>query len=114
MGPAGAWGGSDPQARRPPALARPASNDNPRKAKPVKIRTLVFSALALAASTGLAAAQSQAAVSAAQKACMADAKAICSGVAPGGGRILKCLQANMAQVSQPCQQALAALQASQQ
>ncbi len=78
------------------------------------IRTLAIGALLVVGTVGIASAQDKAAMQAAQKACMPDAKALCSGVAPGGGRIIKCLQANMSQVSDVCKQALVAVQASQQ
>jgi hypothetical protein len=40
-------------------------------------------------------------------ACGADARALCSAVAPGGGRIARCLAANAAALSPPCRRMLA-------
>jgi hypothetical protein len=39
-------------------------------------------------------------------ACASDVQSLCSGVAPGGGRIVACLKQHMAQVSDPCKQAV--------
>ena len=41
-------------------------------------------------------------------ACAADIQRLCSGVAPGGGRIIACLKQNSAQVSNGCKQAILA------
>ena len=38
--------------------------------------------------------------------CRDDLKTYCSGIQPGGGRLLQCLEKNSAQVSARCQQAL--------
>lgn len=35
-------------------------------------------------------------------ACMADARKLCAGVEPGGGRILACLSQNKSQISPDC------------
>lgn len=45
-------------------------------------------------------------------ACEADVRSICSGVQPGGGRLIQCLKANPDKVSPPCKDALAKAQAS--
>jgi hypothetical protein len=42
-------------------------------------------------------------------ACRSDFTSRCAGVQPGGRQALQCLQRNRAQLSQPCQRALAAL-----
>lgn len=42
--------------------------------------------------------------------CKPDIQALCSGVRPGGGRIFACLDVNYAQVSPPCQNAMAQAQ----
>lgn len=43
-----------------------------------------------------------------KSACEADARRLCSGIQPGGGRLLGCLQQNAANVSQPRTEALMA------
>lgn len=40
-------------------------------------------------------------------ACRADVERLCPGVSPGGGRLARCLEEHAAQLSQPCQQAIA-------
>lgn len=49
-----------------------------------------------------------------QQACAADLHQFCSGIQPGGGRIVACLQQNSARLSQGCQQALAAAKSTRQ
>ena len=39
--------------------------------------------------------------------CKADVEKLCAGIQPGGGRIAECLKQNQAQVSAPCQDAIA-------
>ncbi|MDI4656391.1 cysteine rich repeat-containing protein [Xanthobacter autotrophicus] len=46
-----------------------------------------------------------------KSACEADVRRLCSGMQPGGGRLLGCLQQNAANVSQPCTEALMAAKA---
>lgn len=46
-----------------------------------------------------------------RQACMPDYKAYCSGVAPGGGRILACLQQHAQSLSPDCAQALQSAEA---
>jgi hypothetical protein len=36
-------------------------------------------------------------------ACLKDAKALCAGVQPGGGKIRECLKANLKDLSEDCQ-----------
>jgi Cysteine rich repeat len=48
-----------------------------------------------------------------QQACAADYQSLCSGVQPGGGRIIACLQQNAAKLSPPCQKAMAGTKKSQ-
>jgi hypothetical protein len=43
-----------------------------------------------------------------RQACQADYKTFCTGVQPGGGRIVACLQQNFDKLSPGCQQALTA------
>jgi hypothetical protein len=65
--------------------------------------TLIASATAavvLCASFGMAQAQS------AREACKADYQTFCSGIQPGGGRILECLKQNFPKLSPDCQAAL--------
>jgi hypothetical protein len=42
----------------------------------------------------------------AQAACASDVQSLCSGVQPGGGRIIACLKQHQAQVSDRCKQAI--------
>jgi hypothetical protein len=48
-----------------------------------------------------------------QQACATDYQSLCSGVQPGGGRIIACLQQNAAKLSPPCQKAMAGTKKSQ-
>jgi hypothetical protein len=41
-----------------------------------------------------------------RSACGGDARALCAGVAPGGGRIVQCLAANAASLSPGCRDVL--------
>ena len=75
------------------------------------LKTVVLGAVLSVALAGAAAAQS-AQVKAVQQSCRADAMALCSGV-PRGPKMLQCLQQNQSQLSAACQQAVAALVASQ-
>jgi hypothetical protein len=50
---------------------------------------------------------SQQAVAAARVACETDIQRLCTGVQPGGGRILACLKQHKEQVSDGCKQAVA-------
>jgi hypothetical protein len=64
----------------------------------------------LATATGAAAQQpSQAQANAIRSACRSDYQSHCASVPTGGSAALQCLQQNAASVSQPCQQALAAV-----
>jgi len=67
------------------------------------VRTLVLAAAISAAFTTSAAAQT----AAQRAACGADAKRFCSGVAPGGGRLVDCLAKNKASISPACRKVLA-------
>lgn len=42
-----------------------------------------------------------------QKACGSDIKKLCADVQPGGGRIMQCMKANEAELSNTCKSALA-------
>ncbi|MBN9509191.1 MAG: cysteine rich repeat-containing protein [Alphaproteobacteria bacterium] len=70
----------------------------------------VVALIELGSSIGQAAAQ-QAAKGSARQACAADYQQFCSGVQPGGGRIVACLKQNAARLSPACQQALGAAKA---
>ena len=49
-----------------------------------------------------------------RQACASDAKALCSGVKPGGGRLAACMRENTDKLSQSCRQALSAARANRQ
>jgi Cysteine rich repeat len=51
-------------------------------------------------------APSQQAIKDVRAACEADAKKLCAGVQPGGGRILQCLGQHKTEVSDACKQAV--------
>jgi Cysteine rich repeat len=46
--------------------------------------------------------------------CTSDAERLCKGIKPGGGRIIRCLKANMNEISAGCAQALQKLKAKRQ
>ena len=48
-----------------------------------------------------------------REACAADYKSLCTGVQPGGGRIIACLKENEAKLSANCQKALMAAKSAQ-
>ena len=66
------------------------------------LSTLVALACALAASSTVAVEGPQA--------CRADAKTVCAGTKPGGGRLLGCLKAHEAELSPDCKAALPTLE----
>ncbi len=49
-----------------------------------------------------------------RQACKADYQTFCTGVQPGGGRIIACLQQNFEKLSPGCQDALTAARAARQ
>jgi hypothetical protein len=46
-----------------------------------------------------------------REACMGDAKKFCSGIQPGGGRIVQCLRSHDAELASACRDGLAAVKA---
>jgi hypothetical protein len=72
----------------------------------MKVILIAFAA-ALGLSSGLSLAADQPAGGGPRTACKADVDKLCPGVQPRGGRIIACLQANEAQVSAACKDALA-------
>jgi hypothetical protein len=69
------------------------------------IKYLGIAAMALALSTGGAAAQ-QAAMRAVALACRPDIARFCATVQPGNGRIKACMKAHMQELSDPCKEAM--------
>ena len=73
-------------------------------------RLLIGLGVLLAAASSAAAQQpSQAQANAIRQACRSDYQSHCAGVPTGGSAALSCLQQNATSLSQPCQQALAAV-----
>jgi hypothetical protein len=66
---------------------------------------LILLAVVLASGTSRAA--DQPAGNGPRAACKAEVEKLCSGIEPGGGRIVACLRQNDAQLSAPCKEALA-------
>jgi hypothetical protein len=65
------------------------------------LRATAAFGLMICATISIAEAQS------AQQACRADFQSVCSGVQPGGGRVVACLKQNYSKLSPDCQAALA-------
>jgi hypothetical protein len=66
-------------------------------------RTLVWlSAIVVLSAAGVKAQQGHPAL----KACKPDIARFCSNVPPGGGRIKACMKAHLAELSEPCKEAL--------
>jgi hypothetical protein len=63
---------------------------------------------------GAAAASAAPGGGAVRQACAADAKAVCSGIQPGGGRILACMRQNADRLSPACQQAIESAKSARQ
>jgi hypothetical protein len=76
-----------PPSSTPPAAQTPAQSQSPAQPPPAQ-------------------APSQQAVADARAACETDIQKLCSGVQPGGGRILACLKQHKDQVSDGCRQAV--------
>ena len=68
---------------------------------------LIPFAAVLAFSSAMALAADQPQGNSPRVACKADVEKLCSGMQPGGGRIVGCLKQNEAQVSATCKDALA-------
>jgi hypothetical protein len=68
---------------------------------------LIALAAVLILSSGVALAADQPLGTSPRAACKADVEKLCSGVQPGGGRIIGCLKQNEAQVSASCKDAVA-------
>ena len=95
-------------ARKSPVRAR--SMATPRKWElPLSGLVGVLVSMAVGMHDGANGAHAQGAQNrqAIRQACEADYRSLCSGVQPGGGRILACLQQNAAKLSPPCHTAMA-------
>jgi Cysteine rich repeat len=68
---------------------------------------LIPLAAVVALSSGVSLAADQPQSTSPRAACKADVEKFCSGVQPGGGRIVGCLKQNEAQVSASCKDAIA-------
>ena len=78
---------------------------SPRRLGLIVLISAVSTAGSAVAQMTLAPAQ-KAVASAVRDACEADYRRLCSGVRPGGGRILQCLEAHEAELTQACRAAL--------
>ncbi|BAH74560.1 hypothetical protein DMR_10690 [Solidesulfovibrio magneticus RS-1] len=102
----------------PPKRGIPMPIVSPARALAGRTKTLAV-AVAVAAClavAGPAAAQqpASAAGQALKEACKGDYKTLCSGVQPGGGRIVACLKQQADKLSPGCKQALTAAQSAKQ
>ncbi len=68
---------------------------------------IAFSAVALAASLALAGAACAQGMANMRTACQADMQKLCSGVQPGGGRIMECFNQHKDELSAACKAAVA-------
>ncbi|QRG09018.1 cysteine rich repeat-containing protein [Xanthobacter dioxanivorans] len=75
------------------------------------MRTILVLAFALIGGTAQAQQMSRQQMMQLKSACEGDVRRLCSGIQPGGGRLLGCLQQNAANLSQPCTEALMAAKA---
>ncbi len=76
--------------------------------------TLLIRPVLLAGTLLLSASAAWAAGGEVRQACAGDAKALCSGIKPGGGRLAACMRDNTDKLSQGCRQALSAARANRQ
>lgn len=74
----------------------------------------ILCTLCLLAAASSAPAQQPTNGQALKQACQTDYKTLCSGVQPGGGRVVACLKQNADKLSPGCKQALTAAQAAKQ
>ncbi|HEY1983263.1 MAG TPA: cysteine rich repeat-containing protein [Xanthobacteraceae bacterium] len=92
-----------PVTASPPSTApNPAPAPAPKSSKPA-------AAPVKAAAPAAAAKPTPEQTNAVRSACRSDFMAHCSGITPGGAEALQCLQSNSAQLSAPCQSAVAAI-----
>ena len=90
-------------------------HDGQGRVRPRMAAVTLLAALCLGLAGPAAAQQASGAKAQALKqACAADYKALCSGVQPGGGRIIACLKQNADKLSPTCKQALGDAKAARQ
>lgn len=77
--------------------------DKSRQSKAKAIAAVVVIVSAFSAGVALAQKENRQIV---RQACASDYQSLCSGVQPGGGRIIACLQQNEPKLSPECRQAL--------
>ena len=81
---------------------------------PVRLLSACFIASCLASCLHAVPAKAQSEMADLRTYCKSDIERLCAGVQPGGGRIIKCLKANMKEMSVGCAQALQKLKAQKQ
>jgi hypothetical protein len=74
-------------------------------------KTFATLLVSLAAMSAAAVAHANPASDAVQRNCAADYKTFCATVVPGGGRVIKCMQAHGAQLSAVCKASIAKYEA---
>lgn len=87
------------------------SNTRALRLRDLLLPAVLLVPVAVSALSAPAAAQNAQAQQMFQKACGGDVKKYCSDVQPGGGRIIQCIKANEASLSDTCKSALVQIKA---